>query len=184
MKLIETNIADLLVLQRDVKGDARGYFERLFCQNIMDSFLDQRRICQINHSYTAKLGTVRGLHFQYPPQAEVKIVTCLKGQVLDVAVDLRQDSPTFLKHFSILLTETNHQSLIIPEGFAHGFQTLVNHCELIYFHTEYYNQILEGALNAVDPMLGIDWPLAISERSSKDEQHAFINRDFKGIKVK
>ena len=183
MKFIETNISDLLVMQRDVKGDTRGYFERLFCQNLMRQFLGKRQICQVNHSYTAKIGTVRGLHFQSPPFAEMKIVTCVKGKVMDVAVDLRKDSPTYLKHFSLLLTETNHHSLIIPEGFAHGFQTLVDNCELIYFHTECYNQSFEGGLNAIDPMLAIDWPLPISERSSKDEQFGYISKEFKGIKI-
>jgi len=183
LTFFETYISGLLILQREIKGDSRGYLERLFCQEKMGAFLNGRSIRQINHTLTRTMGTVRGMHFQYPPHSELKIVTCLKGKVWDVAVDLRANSPTFLNYFSIELSEENHQSLIIPEGFAHGFQTLVADSELVYFHTADYNPQAEGALNALDTALGIDWPLPIYERSLKDEQHVFINQNFKGIKL-
>jgi dTDP-4-dehydrorhamnose 3,5-epimerase len=183
LEFIETYISELLLLQRETKGDSRGYLERLFCQEKMGAFLNGRSIRQINHTHTRNAGTVRGMHFQYPPHSELKIVTCLKGRVWDVAIDLRENSPTFLNHFSTELSEENHRSLIIPEGFAHGFQTLVSDSELIYFHTADYNPESEGALNALDRALAINWPLPIHERSLKDEQHPFLNENFKGIKI-
>jgi len=129
------------------------------------------------------LGAVRGMHFQYPPHAEVKIISCLKGKVWDVAVDLRKGSPTFLQTHSVTLSEDVPQSYLIPKGFAHGFQTLTPDCELIYFHTADYNAAAEAGLNALDPRLDIQWPIAITERSKRDEQHPMLTDCFVGIDV-
>jgi dTDP-4-dehydrorhamnose 3,5-epimerase len=178
-----TPINGLQVIEKQVIGDSRGFLERLFCQETIGELFGGKTIRQINRTLTQRKGTVRGLHFQFPPHAESKIVTCLKGEVWDVAVDLRQGSPTFLKHHAVLLTEDNHQSYLIPEGFAHGFQTLTPNCEMLYLHTADYNVESEGALNAYDPRLLINWPESISERSERDKTHAILADDFPGIAI-
>jgi dTDP-4-dehydrorhamnose 3,5-epimerase len=183
MELQKTFFKDLFIIDKSVVGDSRGYFERMYCLETLQSFINKVNIKQINHSYTKHAGVIRGLHFQKSPFAEKKIITCIKGEVLDVVVDVRQNSPTFLKHFSIKLSAENHKSLLVPEGFAHGFQTLVNDCELIYFHTKNYNRDAEGALNALDPYLGIEWALPLFERSEKDNLHPYIDKTFQGIKI-
>ena len=174
-------INGLQVIERRPIGDGRGYLERLFCQETLSPPLQGKTIRQINRTLTQNKGTVRGLHFQYPPYAETKIVTCIKGLVWDVAIDLRRGSSTFLQHHAVLLSEDNHQSYLIPEGFAHGFQTLSPDCEMLYFHTADYNADAEGALNACDPRLAIDWPQPIAERSERDKNHAMLTDDFHGM---
>lgn len=177
----DTGLEGLKVLQREALGDSRGFLERLFCETDLGGLLGGRVIRQINHTLTEQAGTVRGMHFQHAPQGETKIVACLRGRIFDVAVDLRPASPTFLKWFGVELSADNFTSLYIPEGFAHGFQTLTQNCELIYLHTENYSPSAEGAVNATDPKLAISWPLPIAERSVRDEGHPLIGDDFKGI---
>jgi len=126
---------------------------------------------------------VRGLHFQYPPHAETKFVSCIRGKVFDVAVDLREGSSTFLQYHAVTLTEENSRTFLIPEGFAHGFQTLSKNCEMLYFHTETYHPDSEGALNATDTHINIKWPLEITERSERDQSHSIISSSFKGIRL-
>jgi dTDP-4-dehydrorhamnose 3,5-epimerase len=179
----ETPLAGLNLIERKPIGDERGFLQRLFCQESFGTLLDGKTIRQVNHTLTRKAGTLRGMHFQYPPHSEIKIVSCLKGKVWDVAVDLRKGSPTFLNYHAATLSEDVPYSYFIPEGFAHGFQTLTPDCELIYFHTADYNAAAEGALNALDPRLGIQWPAAITERSLRDEQHAMPTDKFAGIEV-
>jgi len=123
------------------------------------------------------------MHFQNAPYAETKFVTCLRGEVFDVAVDVRKNSPTFLHWHGELLTQDNHTTLLIPEGFAHGFQTLTSDCEMLYFHTAAYHADSEGALNAQDPRLTIKWPMAITEQSERDKSHALITPNFKGVQL-
>lgn len=176
-----TPIAGLSVIQRHPIGDERGYLERLFCTEDLRTILGNRQILQINHTLTAKSGTVRGLHFQRPPHAEMKLITCLRGEVFDVAVDLRQDSPSFGRYHAEILGADNHKTFAIPEGFAHGFQTLTEDCELLYLHTAVYAPSTEGGLDALDPALKIRWPLPISERSTRDQAHPPIGADFAGI---
>ena len=178
---IETSIAGLTLIQRHPIGDARGYLERLFCCDELEELLHGRAIVQINHSYTAQAGTVRGLHFQYPPHAEMKLVTCLRGEVQDVAVDLRQGSPTLLHWHAERLSADNHHTLLIPEGFAHGFQTLSDDCELLYLHTAAYQPNAEAGLNALDQRLGIAWPVPVTDMSERDRLHPMITDDFTGI---
>lgn len=174
-------IAGLQVIQRQPLGDERGYLERMFCSKELQPIIGTRQISQINHTKTARRGTVRGMHLQYPPHAEMKLVSCLRGEVFDVAIDLRQDSPSFLKWHAEILSEDNHKTFVIPEGFAHGFQTLTPDCEMLYFHTTDYNTEAEGALNALDPRLAINWPQPISDRSERDKNHAMLTDDFHGI---
>ena len=179
----DTPLGGLKLIERKPIGDERGFLQRLFCQESMESILAGETIRQINHTLTRKSGAVRGMHFQHPPHAEIKIVSCLKGKVWDVAVDLRKGSPTFLQHHSVTLSGDVPQSYLIPEGFAHGFQALSPDCELIYFHTADYNAAAEAGLNALDPRLDIQWPIAITERSKRDEQHAMLTDRFVGVGV-
>ena len=179
----KTPIDGLHLIQRKPLGDERGYLERMFCNNDLKSIMDQRHIVQINHTLTEKAGTLRGLHFQHSPHAEMKLVSCLHGEVFDVAVDLRKDSPTFLQWHAEVLTGTNHKSFVIPEGFAHGFQTLTDKCELFYLHTAAYDSDAEDGLNALDPRLAVTWPTPIVVRSARDQQYAMLTSDFLGLTI-
>ncbi len=179
----QTEIEGLMVLQRKPLGDSRGYLERLYCQQELEPMLKGKTIAQINHTLTATTGTVRGMHFQYPPHAETKFVSCICGEVLDVAVDLRKGSPTFLQYHAETLSAENHKILVIPEGFAHGFQTLTQDCEMLYLHTAHYNTESEGALNATDPRLNIEWSIDIAERSDRDRTHPLITDSFEGVSL-
>ena len=172
----DTPLSGLKVLERKPLADQRGFLERMFCAGELAPLLMGKPILQINHSLTRKKGAVRGFHFQNPPHAETKIVTCLRGQVFDIAVDVRPDSPTYLKWHGVILGEDNFQSFFIPEGFAHGFQTLTENCELLYLHTAAYCPSAEGALNPRDPALGVNWPLDISELSQRDTSHPMIQQ--------
>jgi len=180
-EIIKTAIDGLHVINRLPLADPRGYLERLFCITELGEFLGGKSINQINHTLTIMAGTVRGLHFQHPPNAEIKMVSCLRGEVYDVAVDLRAGSPTFLRFHGEILSEMNHKTLLIPEGFAHGFQTLTENCELVYFHTAAYAAESEGACNVFDPLIGIQWPLPVSFLSDRDKNHSMLNESFKGL---
>lgn len=176
-------LAGLKRVERQRLGDSRGFLSRLFCAEELAEAGWIKPIAQINHTYTARQGTVRGMHFQRPPHAEMKLVSCIRGEVWDVAVDLRAGSPTFLQWHSERLSAENGCALLIPEGFAHGFQTLTDDVELLYCHSEAYAAEAEGGLNPADPRLGINWPLAITEVSARDAGHPPITSDFEGIQV-
>lgn len=147
----------------------------------MAAGVSSKPLVQVNHTLTRRRGTVRGMHFQWPPHAETKFVSCLAGEILDVAVDLRRHSPTFLRWHGEILSVANQRSLLIPEGFAHGFQALTDDCELLYLHTAAYAPGAEGALNALDPRLAIAWPLPVTDRSERDCLHALVADDFEGL---
>jgi len=176
-----TPIADLHLLQRKPNSDERGFFERLFCIEDLQAILSGRQIVQINHSYTARRGAARGLHFQRQPHAEMKFVQCLRGEVFDVAVDLRRGSPTFLKWHGEILSDKNHRTLVIPEGFAHGFQALTDECVLLYLVTAPYCPTAEGGLHLLDPRLGITWPLPVTQLSPRDAALPHLADDFTGV---
>jgi len=176
-----TPLSGLVSVQRKAIEDGRGFLSRFYCAEEYREAGLNKAVVQINQTLTRKKGAVRGLHFQYPPHAETKLVSCLRGEVLDVAVDLRHGSPTFLQWHGEVLSATNRKSLLIPEGFAHGFQTLTGNCELFYLHTEFYRPETEGALNVSDPLLGIAWSLPIVDLSARDRNHAFIDKNFQGV---
>lgn len=180
-EITDIPLAGLKVIQRKPIEDARGFLCRIFCAEKFHHAGFHKPIVQINHTRTYKTGAVRGLHFQYPPFAEAKIVNCIKGEIYDVAVDIRYGSATFLHWHAELLSSDNLKSLFIPEGFAHGYQTLTDDCELLYLHSEKFSPDAIGALNVLDPRLAIPWPLEITEISDRDRQHPFINNDFKGV---
>lgn len=165
MNIITTPIADLLIAETKVIGDERGSFMRLFCA---DELKISNPIKQINYSYTAQKGTVRGLHFQHSPMAETKIVRCLEGTIWDVAVDLRPNSPTYLKYHAIELNSQNNLAFIIPAGFAHGFQALTDNCRMLYLHTENYSPEHEGGVLYNDKKINIEWKLPAVNLSARD----------------
>ena len=179
--LVDTPITDLKIVQRKPISDDRGFLSRLYCQDDFKLMGINKPISQINQTLTKKKGAVRGLHYQLAPFAEAKLVTCIKGEIFDVAVDLRKDSPSYLKWHAEVLSENNHKSFLIPEGFAHGFQTISDDCELIYLHTAPYSKEHEKGLNYADKKLDINWPLEISEISDRDQTHTMIKDDFEGI---
>jgi dTDP-4-dehydrorhamnose 3,5-epimerase len=176
-----TPIGGLKVLQRFRIDDHRGFLSRLFSEDDFAAAGFDKAIVQINHTLTRRRGALRGLHFQVPPHVEMKAVTCLHGEVFDVAVDLRRGSPTFLRWHAEVLSPANQRSLLIPEGFAHGFQALTDDCELLYLHTAAYVPAAESALQAEDPSLAIEWPLPITDMSERDRQHPMLDATFTGI---
>lgn len=154
--------------------DARGVFQRLFCEDELSGVLTGRRIVQINFSRTAEAGAIRGLHYQRAPHAEMKLVRCLSGRVWDVAVDLRPSSPTFLRWTAEELSPENRRMLVIPEGCAHGFQALEPDSALLYLHTAAYAPLAEAGVRYDDPKLGVAWPMAATEVSARDLAHPLL----------
>lgn len=182
LKISDTPMRGLYIVEANPFVDQRGSFSRLYCQEELESITDIT-IKQINYSVTKEKGSVRGLHFQYEPDAEVKMIKCIKGSVFDVVVDIRKNSPTFLQTFSVQLSEENQKMIFIPKGFAHGFQTLEDDTQLLYFHSTLYTPTNEGALNIEDPRLAIEWPLDIAEVSQRDKEHKFLDENFEGIEI-
>jgi len=176
-----TPLKGLWIVHRNPIEDARGFFCRFFCAEEFRTAGFKKPIAQMNLTYTVKKGAVRGLHFQQPPHTESKIVSCIRGEIYDVAVDIRKGSPTFLHWHGEILSAGNQRSLLIPEGFAHGFQTLTDHCELFYLHSDAFHPQLEGALNVADPKVEIAWPITMTEISERDRNHPFIDPHFEGI---
>lgn len=183
MRVLSTAIRGLKIVETAPYTDTRGAFTRLYCEAELASLIGERRIVQINHSRTVAVGAVRGLHFQNSIHAEMKLVRCLKGRVLDVAVDLREKSKTFLQWHAEELAPANGKMMVIPEGFAHGFQVLEPESELLYLHTNFYNPEAEGALRYNDPSIGVSWPLPVTDISVRDQWHPLINQDFVGISL-
>lgn len=181
MRVFDTPLAELKVVQSEPHHDARGSFTRLFCARELQPLLGHREIAQINESRTRRAGTVRGLHFQYPPKAEMKLVRCLAGRIWDVAVDLRAGSTTFLRWYAQELTPENTKMMVIPEGFAHGFQALEPDSELMYINTEFYHPPAEGGVRHDDPRIEIAWPLPPQDLSPRDVAHPLLSEDFTGI---
>lgn len=178
---IATPLTGLTLIHRNAIEDDRGFLSRFYCAEEFREIGVDKPVAQMNQTLTRNKGAVRGLHFQFPPHAETKMVSCLKGEIWDVAVDLRRDSPTFLHWHGENLSAANRKSFLIPEGFAHGFQTLTEDCELIYLHTASYHPSAEGALNVADPRLNITWSLPIVDLSNRDRNHAFIDENFEGV---
>jgi len=163
-----TSISGVRVMARARRADGRGFLERLFDDGELQPVLTGRRIAQVNRTNTQKAGTLRGMHLQVPPAAELKIVSCLRGSVFDVAVDLRPNSATFGSWFGCELTSNNGLSLVLPEGCAHGVQALVDDCDLLYIHTALHMPGAERGLHPIDPDVAIAWPLEPTELSARD----------------
>jgi len=174
MQYKETPLKGCYVIQTTPFVDHRGAFARFFCSDELKELLGNRQIVNVNFSRTVKRGSIRGMHFQYPPMAEMKFVRCIKGSVFDVAVDLRKESPTYLQWYGVELSAENMDMFAIPEGFAHGFQTLEDDVEILYLVTAFYSPHCEGGLNHADPQIGIRWPLPITDVSEKDLHHPYL----------
>ena len=180
-KIIRDALNGVKVIELMPMTDDRGFFERLLCVNEFKELGLERDIVNINHSKTSLAGTIRGMHYQNQPSAEIKIVKCIRGAIHDVVVDIRQNSPTFLKYFSIDLTSDNNLLLYIPEGFAHGFQALEDDSEIIYFVTSHYSKELEATLNPFDCSINIKWPVDCTKISNKDKESLILTSSFEGI---
>lgn len=181
--VIDTPLAGLQVVQRQRLQDERGFLSRLFCADELHAVGWYGAVAQVNHTCTRQAGAVRGLHYQRPPHAEIKLVSCLRGAVWDVAVDLRPDSPTFLRWHAEELSADNGRALLIPQGFAHGFQALEDDSELLYCHSSAYAPQAEAGLHPLDAHLAITWPLAVHGLSPRDAGHPLISADFEGVRL-
>ncbi len=181
VKLVATPLPGVFVAETTVIEDQRGAFARFFCAEELAAAFGGRPVVQINHSRTARVGSVRGLHFQYPPHAEYKLIRCLRGRVFDVAVDLRAGSATFLKWHAVELTPGNARLFLLPEGCAHGFQVLEPDSELLYLHSAAYAPGAEGGVRHDDPRVGIAWPLPVADLSARDASHPLLDADFRGL---
>ena len=171
----ETDFCGCYIILPEVHGDSRGWFARTYCKNEFAQINHTQEWVQMNHSYSATKGTLRGMHFQKYPHSEIKLVRCISGAIYDVIVDLRKDSETYLKWLGVELNAQNKKQLYIPEGFAHGFQTLTQDAEVIYLHSKYYAKDSEEGLRYNDPLLNIVWPLTISEVSARDLKHPLLD---------
>ena len=182
-KVFPSELPDMYSLETISHIDERGIFQRKFCDKELDFFLGDSHISQINFSSTKNKGTIRGMHFQYPPFSEKKIIFCTRGSVFDVVIDLRAKSKTFLKWHTEILRQDNNRIILVPEGFAHGFQALENESELIYFHTKHFNEYSEGVINPINSNLNIQWPLKPSHISDRDLNGIEIDKKFNGISL-
>jgi len=170
----KTKIKDLEIIYYNKFKDFRGFFSRLYCaQTFKKKF---SKIVQINFSFSKDKFTLRGMHFQNHPNSEDKVVKCIKGKIFDVAVDLRKNSKTYGKWVSVVLSEKNNKMFLIPKGFAHGFMTLENNCEIMYFVSNYYKKIKESGIRYNDPFFNIKWPTNPKKISKKDLSWKLIKK--------
>ena len=183
MKFNETKIKGLYIAELEPISDGRGFFARAYCNKELEKICLKKPIKQINQTSTSTAGVIRGMHYQNTPYAEIKMVRCIAGEVFDVAVDLRKDSETFLKWHGEYLNSKNFKMMVIPEGFAHGFQVIKPNSELLYFHTESYAQKSESGVLFNDEKIGIEWPLQVTDISDRDLKHKLITREFKGLNI-
>lgn len=177
----DTGMDGLRVLHRRPFTDGRGSLDRLFDVDAVQAEVPGFSVSQVNHTVTRGRGTVRGMHFQYPPAGDVKLVTCLQGRVVDVVVDVRHGSATFLEHVAVELDAGESVSLLIPEGCAHGFQALADHCEMLYVHGGRYVPESEGGLSPLDARLAIEWPLEVVNLSDRDRSHLPVTDEWAGV---
>lgn len=169
MIFLETKLKGAFVIELERREDSRGFFARAFCQHEFAEHGLKPVIAQANVAFNTRKGTVRGMHFQFPPAAETKLVRATRGAILDIIVDLRPESPTYLQHVAVELSADNHRALYVPERFAHGYQVLEDATETSYQVGEFYTPSAEGGLLHSDERLGLRWPLPITDMSPKDE---------------
>ncbi|TMJ78519.1 MAG: dTDP-4-dehydrorhamnose 3,5-epimerase [Alphaproteobacteria bacterium] len=170
MIFTETKLKGAFVIDLDRKQDARGFFARAFCQEEFKAHGLKPLIAQGNVAHNIRKGTIRGMHFQFPPAAETKLVRCTRGAILDIIVDLRPESPTYLQHVAVDLNEDNQRALYVPERFAHGYQTLHDNTDTSYSVGEFYSPANESGILYNDPRLGLRWPLPVTVVSEKDQE--------------
>ena len=184
MIFTETKLAGAFVLDPERRADNRGHFARTFCQREMEEHGLKPVIAQANAAFNLYKGTLRGMHFQFPPKAETKLVRATRGGIVDIIVDLRPESPTFLEHVAVELTAENGRSLYVPERFAHGYQVLEDGTETTYQVGEFYAPEMEGGLSPFDPDLGLSWPMETTEISEKDAAWAPLAESLEEIKAR
>ena len=175
MIFIETKLKGGFIIDLEVREDNRGFFARAFCQREFEQHGLNPLIAQANIAFNHKKGTLRGMHYQFPPAAETKIVRSTRGSILDIIVDLRPESPTYLEHVAVELSADNHRALFVPERFAHGYQVLEDKTETSYQVGEFYTPGVEGGLFYNDPRLGLKWPLPVTEMSVKDKNWELLD---------
>jgi dTDP-4-dehydrorhamnose 3,5-epimerase len=175
MRFAETDLSGAFVIDLEPHEDDRGFFARAFCQHEFEEHGLNPVVAQGNLAFNRRKGTVRGMHFQIPPAAETKLVRATRGAIVDKIVDLRPESPTYLHHISVELTEDNHRALYVPERFAHGYQALADATETSYQVGEFYSPAHERALPHDDPRLGLEWPLPVTVISEKDRNAPRLN---------
>ena len=175
MKFTETTLQGVFVIELEKRGDDRGFFARLFCEREYAQHGLNPKIVQMNNSSSGQRGTLRGIHYQLAPKAEDKTFRCISGALFDVVIDLRPNSPTFLKHVAVELTGENRKMIHVPQGCANSFMTLADNTEIFYFTSEFYAPELERGIRYNDPALSIQWPMAPTVISDKDKNHS----DFK-----
>lgn len=176
MKFNKTHLEGLYVIHPNVLSDDRGSFTRTFSKDLFSSIGFSKEFVQFNHSFNKQKGTLRGMHYQDDPFAETKLIRCVEGSVYDVSVDVRKNSPTYLQYFGIILSKINMYSILIPEGFAHGFQTLEDNTSLIYHHTQFYTPEVYRGVHFNDPVINIDWPLPVVNVSEQDNKFSLIEK--------
>jgi dTDP-4-dehydrorhamnose 3,5-epimerase len=164
----ETSLKGAFLVEVEPRVDHRGHFARAFCRREFEEHGLNPEVAQVNLARNTRRGTVRGMHFQFPPHAEAKFVRVTRGAVLDVAVDLRPESPTYLRHVAVELTADDQRALYLPERFAHGYQALEDGAEVLYLTSAPYAPGFDAGLSPFDPSLGIAWPLPVTEISAKD----------------
>lgn len=174
-------IAGVRIVERYFARDERGHFARLFCADELAPAGWTTPIAQVNESSTARRGSLRGMHYQAPPNMDAKLVTCVRGAVMDVALDVRAGSPTFLQWHAETLSSENGRALLVPPGCAHGFQALTDDVLLIYCHSHRYTPSADTGINPLDPRMAIDWPLPIADISERDRTRPMLAGDFTGV---
>ena len=168
MIFTEMELVGAFIIDLERHEDDRGFFARAFCQREFVEHGIEPRIAQVNVAHNRRRGTIRGMHFQYPPAAETKLVRCTRGAILDVVVDVRPESPTYLRHVAVELSADNHRALFVPRRCAHGYQALADDSEMVYMAGDFYSPEHESGLRYDDPRIGIAWPLPVEETSPKD----------------
>src|ERR1022692_3988040 len=181
MNFFETGLSGSYVIDVLPVEDERGWFVRTFCKDEFEKIGHTKEWVQMNHSFTYETGSLRGMHFQKPPFSEIKLIRCIGGKVFDVIIDLRKHSETFLQWAGVELSAENKRMIYIPEGFAHGFQTLTSDCQLVYNHSAYYKPGVEGGIKYDDAMVNIKWPMPVRNVSERDRNHPLLTADFKGL---
>jgi dTDP-4-dehydrorhamnose 3,5-epimerase len=171
----ETELRGAFIIDLERREDDRGFFARAFCQNEFSDHGLKPLIAQANIAFNKRKGTLRGMHFQFPPAAETKVVRCTRGAIVDIIVDLRPESPTYLQHVAVELSADNHRALYVPERFAHGYQVLEDITETSYQVGEFYTPEAEGGLRHDDPRLGLSWPLEVTEITEKDRSFPLLS---------
>ena len=181
MIFTKTSLSGAFLIDLEKRGDERGFFARAFCQKEFTAQGLPGQFVQVNDSFSGTRGTLRGIHYQLPPAAEVKIVRCIRGALFDVIVDLRPDSPTFKKWVGAELTAENRRMMVVPAGFGHGFLTLTEDTETFYLASEFYSPENERGLRFDDPALAIQWPITPVELSKKDTAWPDLSNEFHGL---